>query len=347
MLVCQASACYTVQMTEKPFLSNQRISNCLDTYYGIKVSLLTLLTQGADLHSSVYKVEALEGQAYFVKLKRGHLAISLAIMELLHTAGIRQIIFPVQTKQGEFSQAIEEFTLIVSPFIAGQDGFSQELTDEQWMTLGSVMRQVHDCHVPASLQKQLRRETFSPQWRAAVRALYTQIAAGISGDEIASQLISFMKKNSETILHLVSTAEQLSQQVQQNLPAFVLCHSDIHGGNVLLETAGALYVVDWDDPIMAPKERDLMFIGGGVANVWNQEYEEKLFYKGYGACDVNLPLLAYYRHERIVEDIALIGQQLLLATTGGENRAVVYQHFVAQFESNGVVDIAFATAKKC
>ena len=30
-----------------------------------------------------------------------------------------------------------------------------------------------------------------------------------------------------------------------------------------------------------PKERDLMFIGGGVANVWNKPHEETLFYKGY------------------------------------------------------------------
>ena len=28
---------------------------------------------------------------------------------------------------------------------------------------------------------------------------------------------------------------------------------------------------------MAPKERDLMFIGGGVANVWNHPSEEIAF----------------------------------------------------------------------
>ena len=29
-------------------------------------------------------------------------------------------------------------------------------------------------------------------------------------------------------------------------------------------TNGALYIVDWDELIMAPKERDLMYIGGGL-----------------------------------------------------------------------------------
>jgi spectinomycin phosphotransferase len=54
-------------------------------------------------------------------------------------------------------------------------------------------------------------------------------------------------------------------------------------------------------------------------------------------------ILAYYRHERIVEDIALIGQELLLTSTGGENRVQSYQHFIAQFAPEGVVEIAFST----
>ena len=70
---------------------------------------------------------------------------------------------------------------------------------------------------------------------------------------------------------------------------------------------------------MAPKERDLMFIGGGVANVWNNPHEEEFFYKGYGKTKINRLILAYYRHERIVEDIAEYGQALLLTTAGGEN----------------------------
>ena len=123
----------------------------------------------------------------------------------------------------------------------------------------------------------------------------------------------------------------------------MLCHSDIHGGNLLIDSDNTIYIVDWDDPIMAPKERDLMFIGGGVANVWNKPHEEALFYKGYGKTEINLTILAYYRHERIVEDIALYGQDLLLTRAGGENRREMYKHFIAMFEENGVVDIAFKT----
>ena len=73
---------------------------------------------------------------------------------------------------------------------------------------------------------------------------------------------------------------------------------------MLIDENGFLFIVDWDDSIMAPKERDLMFIGGGVANVWNNPREEEFFYKGYGKTEINQALLAYYRHERIIEDVA-------------------------------------------
>ena len=124
---------------------------------------------------------------------------------------------------------------------------------------------------------------------------------------------------------------------------FVLCHSDLHGGNVLVDKNDTIYIVDWDDPILAPKERDLMFIGGGVANLWNKPHEKELFYKGYGKTEVNMTLLAYYRHERIVEDIAIYGQQLLQTTTGGQDRINWYEQFTAQFDPQGVVEIAFNT----
>jgi spectinomycin phosphotransferase len=89
------------------------------------------------------------------------------------------------------------------------------------------------------------------------------------------------------------------------------------------------YIVDWDEPIMAPKERDLMFIGGGVCNVWNNPSEEALFYKGYGKTEINKTILAYYRHERIVEDIAEYSQILLFTKVRTEDKLEMYKHFIA------------------
>lgn len=102
-------------------------------------------------------------------------------------------------------------------------------------------------------------------------------------------------------------------------------------------------MLDWDEPIIAPKERDLMFIGGGVGNVWNKRHEEKLFYKGYGKVEIDSTILSYYRHERIVEDIAIYSRELLLTTAGSKDRLEMYRHFIDMFATQGVVEIAFKT----
>ena len=101
--------------------------------------------------------------------------------------------------------------------------------------------------------------------------------------------------------------------------------------------------MDWDEPILAPKERDLMFIGGGVGNVWNKPHEETLFYKGYGKTEIDPIIPAYYRQERIVEDIAVYCQELLLTKAGTQDRSTMYRHFLDMFALQGVVDIAFKT----
>lgn len=325
-------------------LSDRCISECLNSNYGIKVASLVLLPIGADMNASVYKAESNDQSSYFLKLKRGHHDdINATIIALLRDAGIQQIIPPINNNYGQPIQHIGDFTLIVFPFIEGQDGFSRDLTEDQWFILGKALRQIHQIKVPRSIQSKIRRENYSSKWREAVRSLYTYIESQTGIDEFSSKFITFMKNHAAVIHRLVDRAEELGKQIRAQLPEFVLCHSDIHGGNVLMDSNNNVYMVDWDDPIMAPKERDLMFIGGGVANTWNKLHEEKIFYKGYGTIEINTAILAYYRHERIVEDIALFGQQLILSSVSNQSRAESYKHFIDQFEPSGVVEIAFKT----
>jgi spectinomycin phosphotransferase len=319
---------YTGNMIEKQPLSPQCIIDCLKSHYGIGAVSLTTLLSGADRNAYRYKAES-QGPSYFVKLRRGHhYDISVAVLAELQASGIEHIIPPVPTNLGELTHHINGFTLIVYPFIEGQDGFCYNLSDDQWVTLGQVLRRVHAFDLPPSLKDRIRKETYSPRWREAVRSLDAQ---------------AFIREHREVIRRLVDGAERLSRKVQEQSPEFVLCHSDIHGGNVMIDGNGAIYIVDWDDPILAPKERDLMFIGGGVANVWNNPHEEECFYQGYGKTDINKAALAYYRYERIVEDIAEYGQALLLTAVGDETRLEIHKQFTDMFEPRGVVDIAFQT----
>ncbi len=180
-------------MAKKPFLTEQRINECLRTHYGINISMLTLLNLGADMNASIYKAEARDGLCYFIKLKKErHHDIGIALIELLHNASIQQIIPPVKTIDGQSIQLIDNLTLIVYPFIKGENGFNRTLVDEQWLTLGNTLRHIHEIDVPLRIQHQIRREAYSSKWRDSVRSLYPCLEVEPINDEITRKLWNFM-----------------------------------------------------------------------------------------------------------------------------------------------------------
>ncbi|MEO7910198.1 MAG: hypothetical protein ABIV47_11155, partial [Roseiflexaceae bacterium] len=67
------------------------------------------------------------------------------------------------------------------------------------------------------------------------------------------------------------------------------------------------------------------------------------FYQGYGATEINRQAVAYYRYERIVEDIVAYCEQLLLTDQGGQDRQEGLRQLVGQFEPGSVIEIAFAS----
>ncbi len=101
--------------------------------------------------------------------------------------------------------------------------------------------------------------------------------------------------------------------------------------------------MDWDDILLAPKERDLMFIGGGIDKIWKSKEQEAVFYEGYGKTEINPPMLTYYRYERVIEDLVLIARQLLLTYEGGADRERSYGWFTSNFEPGGTIEIAQRT----
>lgn len=84
-----------------------------------------------------------------------------------------------------------------------------------------------------------------------------------------------------------------------------------------------------------------MFIGGGqrfAGYVATEEHE--LFYRGYGATAVDRVALTYHRYERILQDILVACNQLLLTQAGGANRALEFGYLPPNFLPNGTIDLA-------
>ncbi len=335
-------------MKEKPSLSDQRLVDHLHEVYGMEISRVEFLPIG-DISSAKYRVvrdgPASPDQpgAYFLKLRLDFKEISVLIPHFLHERGIPQVLSPLSTKDRRLWSSLDAYTCILYPFIAGQNGFQDPLSDDQWQELGAMLKRVHTAVMPPTLQSTLPRETFSPYWRERVKAYLVQEENNKFNEPVAVEFAASLHQHRAEIRLIIERAGELAKALQSEPLERVLCHADIHAGNLLLENSGAVHIIDWDDPVLAPKERDLMFIGGGIGGIWNTAREEELFYQGYGEKGINRAALAYYRYERLVSDIGEFCQQILSTTADDADRERSLGKFYSAFLPGQTLEIAYQT----
>jgi spectinomycin phosphotransferase len=328
-------------MLEKPAIPDEQILSWLRDEFDLCPAEFTFLPLGADLNTAVYRAVTRAGVAYFVKLRLADFdEIAVTLPKFLHDSGVDPIIPPIVSKNGRLWVSVGAVSLILYPFIAGRNGYEIKLTERQWLDIGSALRRIHATSLPPDLLRRIPPDTYTSQWRESVSASL-RLLGDTFPDPTAHKLVEFLTAKRLEIENLVEKAARLAQDLQARSPRPALCHSDLHAGNILIAPDGETYIVDWDNPILAFKERDLMFVGGGQGFIGRTAQEEEtLFYRGYGPTQIDPSALAYYRCERIVQDIAIYCQQLLLTTEGGDDREQSLHYLMSNFLPNGTIEIA-------
>jgi spectinomycin phosphotransferase len=326
-------------MLTKPGISDDAVIACLHDRFGLPISNVTFLPLGW-VNNALYRVIADSGTPYLLKLRGGPFdEVAVAVPAFLHAQGIRQVLAPIPTTTHTLWVQAHGFVWTLYPFFDGKTGFEVALAKPHWIALGKSMQAVHTTRLPTALAERVPQEDYSPRWRTIVRAFHQQVAQEGYDDPVAASFAAFWKTKRDEIETIVERAEQLAHALQQRAVEFVVCHSDLHGRNVLVGADDEVVIVDWDEPILAPKERDLMFIGGGVGGIWNNDQEASWFYQGYGQAEIDRVALSYYRYERIVADIAedaalIFGMQ---GSVEDRQKRLLWSN---QFLPNNVVDIA-------
>ena len=329
-------------MLEKPAIQDEQIIRRLQTVYGLHALDLTFLPLGADVNTAVYRVVSREGRGYFLKLRKGSFhQITVTLPAWLNAAGITSVIAPLETLSRQFWAPMGRYKLILYPFVEGKNGYESDLSAQHWLDFGAALHALHTVDLPPRLSRLIPRERYSPLWRDLVTSLQAQVRQAVFADPAAAGLAAVMRENEETISRLVARAHDLTRELQAHPRKFTLCHSDIHAGNLHAGSDGKLYIVDWDNPTLAPKEHDLTLIGG--CDLWNAAEQKALFYQGYGPAEIDRTALAYYRSERVIQDIAEFGKQLLLSDEGGPDREQALIYFSSNFLPGHEIDLANQT----
>jgi spectinomycin phosphotransferase len=331
-------------MLTPPDVSAETVIACLREHYGLRVRQVTFLPIGADASAAVYRVEEEDGTPYFLKLKWGDFdEVAVAVPAFLHAQGIHEVMAALTTTSQRLWASAHGFRWILYPFMEGRDGYEVALSDAQWVALGRSLKAVHATILPPELSRLVSREDYSPRWRDIVMAFDRAAEREVYGDPIATRLAAFWLSKRDDIRAMVARAERLGWVLGQRADAFVLCHADLHPGNVLLGAHDELAIVDWDNPLFAPKERDLMCLDGGVSDVWSDPHEGELFFAGYGTAELDHVALSYYRYERIIADLAAYGEQIFGVQGSAEDREVGLRRVKGNFLPGQTVAVAHRT----
>ncbi len=327
-------------MADKSRINEEKIIACLQEGYGLTVTGIEYLPLGYDAHAKVYRIQA-NRDFYFLKVIKGSIdERSILIPHYLKEQGIDQVIPPLPTNSQELWIKLNGYTLMLSPFIEGTSGWDTGLSDRQWVAFGAVLKQIHSLQLPAELSQCIPQETFvpDPKWSSIVKQLHAAVRDRGYTNPYERQLATFWIEHYNEIGTILYRAEQLGSRLKDKSLEFVLCHADIHTANLLLGDHGELYIVDWDQTVFAPRERDLMFVtvGGFVT----EEKFEALFFQGYGKTEIDPLAMAYYRYARLVEDFGGFAEEVFFMETTPEAKEIAIRWFIAQFAPDGLVEAA-------
>jgi spectinomycin phosphotransferase len=298
---------------------------------------------GNDASAWAYRLQAADGAGYFLKVRQGiRNEAGLVVPRYLRDHGVPSVVAPLPTQSRTLWTGLAGYALILYPFIDGRTGMEFGLSDDQWPEFGTTIRRLHDTALPSNLAAGVKRDTFQPQWSPVVRSLDDHISTRSFADPTQVALATFWQGRRAEIQALVERAEALGELLQAASLPFVLCHADAHTANVLVDADQQIWIVDWDETLLAPKERDLMFIVGATdPRNRTRPREQELFFRGYGPSDVDRLALVYYRYEWAVQEIGDNGERVFQPATGADTKRDALQGFMRSFEPGGDVAQAY------
>lgn len=303
-------------MRDDPGLDIGKITATLDAGYGLCVSAVRYLPIGYDLDTAVYEITAEDGERYFLKVRFGPVhEPSLLVPRALIDLGIENVLAPLGANSAQLWLPLEgcpDFTVVLYPFIDGENAMIAGMTEDQWRTFGSTLRAVHDSGLGERFRGQLPVESFALPSAALVREVLALTDRESPADGASASFAAFWREQSTRIEDMLTHTESHGWRLQSRVFDLVLCHADIHAANILAGDDGRIHIIDWDGPRIAPRERDLLFVIGSRIARKVEPWEEEWFFEGCGPVQIDPSALVYYRYERIIEDLGEIGRSVFL-----------------------------------
>jgi hypothetical protein len=308
-------------MRFEPAIEHTRLLEAVRRAYGVTGVELRFLPVG---FGACYELGAGEGERYFLKVwphlrvgqqvtteQLGSLALSHAIHQRVPSILLPH---PLQTRSGALSADLEGIPIALFALLDGQTHPAR--TPALDRAVAHALAALHRA-APLFEDFPLRREAFELAWEPDLRG-FLDMAARLEANARPGlvALRGWVDAHGPDMLTQLERLHALRPQVVAINAPLVLCHTDLHGNNVIETASGDVYVLDWDDAKLAPPEHDLWIalgehaVGGEVATV-------RAFFEAYwdagGYAPLHLEHFAFYLLRRFLEDASISIGRLLAA----------------------------------
>jgi spectinomycin phosphotransferase len=278
--------------------------------FDVELASMEPVDLGSDTAAMLWRGVARDGTVYAIKWTAGGSTAGSAISSHLAGLGIGGIVAPAHTADGRPWSQRGGRRLLVTPWLSGDRAVEHRMDQQQWTSYGALLARIHAAprpEDPLPAEDYTHREVTS-----ATSAVDRKLRTHRARDHIVQELAKSWRAGlGGRIRWLLDCADELAAQLRAEPPPQVLCHGDPHLGNVLL-VDGRPWLLDWDDAMLAPPERDLVLLKGGMGGYGPQDPHEQVWFEmGYGSADVDPVVLAYYRCTRAVEDVVYFAQDIL------------------------------------
>lgn len=330
-------------MREPPPIPEDSLRDCLRDQYGLGLPTIEFLPVGLDSRAGVYRVTPTAREPLLVKVKSGQLyEPGCLVPAWLREQGISEVVAPLPSTSHALWASVAEWTVIAYPYIEGDTSW-RGMTDAQWVSVGETFRRIHTLSLPASDFPSLRRETFgTSEYARAIRDFEAHHAAAPHpASATERELHTAWLIHQPTIHTIIARMEQLAPMLQQGRLPYIICHADLHPANILRSPDGAVHVIDWDEVMLAPKERDFLFVGDPP----DDGGEPAPFFQGYGDVEVDWAALTYYRYERVLQDLlASVDEVCFRDDLSDESKADSVELFNDVLSEGGIASALAAAA---
>src|SRR5690606_23027881 len=107
------------------------------------------------------------------------------------------------------------------------------------------------------------------------------------------------------------------------------------------------WLLDWDDAVLAPRERDLVLLMGGMGPYGPATADERAWFaEGYGSPEVDPIRLAYYRCTRATEDVVYFAADVLDLDRPAGERAELLEIIRSVAGPTGLVRLAMSALEE-